>query len=328
MADDWKDLKPSSWVVPGHEELFLAVLSREKSGGNRLPERKRLYRDGVKLNNTGAEGDDFNVEFIFHNKVTDNGTLAAKGPQMWPDRIEAFERSLKAREVGTLNLPWERGIRCRPQTWTRKAMADRDRGGETMTVRFRVDNEESLDAAAIQIASVRASVGRLARETVFNLEREGMSGDLAETRFDDEDVGTDAVRSLEKLADDLEEALAAPDDYQQTIQERADRLRRATERLERIFTRPFRGRDQMTQPEGSRARVHLVALRERAAAAGRETRTGIARPIARRFEVPRNIYDVAREFEQEPRRLIALNRHIDDLSHIPAGTPVLVEQVQ
>lgn len=308
MTDPWLELGPASYEIPGAPALTFMLVSQEIGGGNRVPGRERPYRRGEKLDFTGAQADTISLRAIFHNDLSEPGV--GVGPQMWPDRLDEIERMFGTGETGTLHLPWRRNIRCKPMTWRRSATAETDRGGETLTVEFKQDNEDDVDVAALQTVSVRANVNRMVVEAIFDMEREGMW----DGSFED----------FTEFAADLEGVMNSPNEFLDDVSHKARRVERAAESIINSFTSRTDGRNQMTRPAGSRAEQRLRELIDMVASAAGEAEGSSPIIVTRVFPMDRDIYDIGAELGQSARELIAINPDLEDIGHIPAGTSVRV----
>jgi prophage DNA circulation protein len=309
MANDaglWEGLKPADCKADGGgDPVAFIVVSREKRSGNRLARRDRPYRNGTKLDHVGNKEDEFSVVCVFHNAITEAGI--GDDPPLWPDRLNALEAVLASDQVLTLNLPWERNIRCRADNWTRGAIPD-VRDGESLTVTFIRDNEDNLDGAAVEHVSPRAVLNRAVDEAIFDAEREGV--------FVGESLST-AVRELQA-------ALAAPGDFRNDIETQSRAVISSIESLQKAIADRRDGDAKGNDPATALFRQQLAEIRELAARSLDSANTGLPSYLERRFPALRNIFDIARELEQDASELIKLNPQIPDLGAIPAGTPVRV----
>jgi len=321
MADEWQTQTELANVQPDGEDFVnFNVVSRTKKGGNRLPERTRAYRDGSKSDHTGNMADTFDVQAIFHESVRDPED---PGGPMWPDRCDAFEAALKSRRVLTLNLPWERNIRCRAVDWERTAVPIDLRDGEMFHVTFRYDNEDAL-GQSVATVSVRAAIRQKVQEAVFDLEREGMSTPLIPATFDGPTLD-ETIDDIHRFAKDLDDALGAPEDAGSDVENKAKRLSAACKRVRETFTSRTPGRDKGNDPSGERSQRKLREAEELANHAAAGAVASRPRKERKRYDTQRDIYSIAAEENQNPERLIAINKQIEDLMAIPPRTIVFIE---
>lgn len=320
-ADPWLDLPPASYQADGFPEIIIPVDGIDENGALRVARRARPWQPGVKLDHTGHDADKFTLKMLWSNDVEEPGI---DGP-IWPDKLEELIRQFKSGKTATLNLPWKRGIRVKPTTWSRSATATDNRGGELVTLNFETDNEDDLDREAFAAVTVKATLQGTVEEAVFDLESAGMSGVLAPTTFDaDSPFGGGSIEDITELAANLVGLLNAPGEYAQAILHQATRLRRATETVMSAFSTTTPGRDQMNDPTGSSARLKLLELLELAGSAELEARAALPRTRTITTDRDTDIWTIASERGQNARQLMSINGAIEDFGAIPRGTPVLV----
>lgn len=324
-GDVWLKLGPSSYKADGEDELFVAWREVGEDGGVRVVERIRPWQPGVKLDETGAMPDTFTLGAVFNNDISE-AEQDTQAIQIWPDLLEALIKQFKTGKTATLNLPWKRGIRVKPLTWQRRATAEDNRGGETLTVSMKTDNEDALDREAFEAVSVKATVKRAAEEAVFAMEQEGMSAAPAESLRSafDADAGGDLIGGIVGLASDLAGLMNRPGEFVQSVAAQASRLRRATRILMDAYSTTEPGRNQMSGPDGSNARAKLFALLELAANAEGAARVGLPKTRTYTPERRTSVWLIATELGQNARQIMGINSKIADFSNIEKGEPVLV----
>jgi hypothetical protein len=307
MSDPWLELGPTTYQADGFTQLQFPARLVGEDGGLRVVERVRPWQAGAKLDETGAMPDRFTIESVIHNDIIEQGL---EGVPVWPGLIEDLIEQFKSGKTGTLNLPWKRGLRVKPETWSRRANADEHRGGESFVVNFKQDNEDNLDREAFERVSVKAGAARVVDEAIFSMESEGMSAD--------------PIGDLTELAANLVGLLNTPSDYAQAILTQARRLRRAGKILIGEYQAESEGRDQMNSPAGFAARLKLLELLELAARAESDAREFL--PRTRSYIAPRrtDIWTIATELGQDARQLMAVNSAVEDFSNIEQGTAVQV----
>lgn len=306
-ADAWEDLGPASYQADGEAVIAFNVVVLKEKGGIGLVKHKRPFQDGWKLDSTGADGDEFPIDFIFHPDVDEGDTGT---DTIWPDRLEALIKQFKLGKTATLHLPWKRNLRVKAYTWERTADAGANRGGETLSVTFCQDNEDNLDREAFEAVSVKSQLERRADATTFDLDSNGA--------FDG------SIEDITELAANLVGLMNAPGDYAAAIAQQASRVRRAASFLIDSLTSAATGRGQLNDPDGARAHQGLLDLLDFAAAAQGEAQEHLPRTITVRYPTDRTIYDIATERRQSARDLISINDALEDPGFIPANTPVLV----
>lgn len=303
-ADAWADLPAAEFVdSEDYHHSFVALQVGERFS-LRVAPRPRAYQRGAKLDQTGPNPDEFELDLIFHADVIEAGADFDR----WPGAKERFFAAAHLGETGTLNLPWKRGIRCKVVEASSTARADEHRGGEAVRVKFSTDNEDNLDRAAFQLVSVKATLPNRVEAAQFDLESEGM--DLF------------AIEDITELAANVVGLLNSPADNAAALLHAGNRLRRAVETVGAAFSTDAAGRDQLNGPSGASARLALLGLAELGSRA-----VGEARPRATRvmtFTRARDIWSIATELGQNARELMTINEQIEDFAVIPAGTSVRV----
>jgi len=87
--DAWLALPPADFVDgDGGTHAFVASENVE-TFSLRVAPRARPYQPGAKLDETGPAPDEFSLEIIFNNDVTEPGL---ESQVMWPDMLEARSR--------------------------------------------------------------------------------------------------------------------------------------------------------------------------------------------------------------------------------------------
>jgi hypothetical protein len=277
-----------------------------ENGANRIAPRNRPFRQGAKLDFVGSKADTYVLDCMWHPDV-DEPDLN-DGEARWPDAVQSFIDDLKTGATGTLNLPWKRGIRVKATEWSRVESAVEHRGGAIVRVTFVEDNEDSLDRQAVELVSVKATIGRQVEAAQFDMESEGM--DLF------------AIADVVALAEDVVGLLNFPGDVAGALFTAGAALRRACKITLDAFSSGDDGRDQMNDPQGSSARRKLLELLELGARAVSEGRPRPTRVMT--FQRVRDIWSIATEIDQKARDLMTINEQIEDFAFIPAATPVRV----
>lgn len=309
-GDPWLNMPASTYQADGFAgPVFFAARSLGEKGGLRVVPRVRPWQRAAKLDETGAEPDEFTLELIFHNDVTEESWSALQ-LQNWPKAIEELIKQFKSGKTGTLHLPWKRNLRVKPVTWDRRASADEHRGGEILTVTFKEDNEDDLDREAFEVVSVKAAVGPAVQEAIFDAESIGAWGD--------------PLADIQELASAVEGYLNAPGEYAQAVLTAAKRLRRAARTVMDALSTNAPGRNQLLDPTGASLRLKLLDILELSSRAEGEARSILPRTRTVTFPRVRDIWTIATELRQSARDLMGINGHIEDFAVIPAGTPVHV----
>jgi prophage DNA circulation protein len=285
--------------------VYFPVLSVKKGGGNRLTKGAIPFRAGVKLDSTGRKERTWNVTILFHNNVTEEGLL--ESPPLYPDRLLQMEAYCESQTTGTLDLPTERKMRVRCETYERIAeLSTRD--GEVMTIEFVEDNED--DTTATEPMSAQASASKLIEQAVFDADSEG--------------AWCGGWESLTELAAGLEAALNAPSQYLADVNQKAGRVQHAAERVTKTLSdRTTELGQKLQDPQSALIGLKLLTIVDLSSRAKQE---GAGKPstVTRTWAAPTDIYAIAASLNQDPNTLIKLNPTLRDPGYIPARTPVTV----
>ena len=307
-GDPWIDLPGCSFQADGRKLLYVTVRQAIENGSMRIAKRDRPWQFGAKLDDVGSNAKDFPLTLIFHNDVEEpdlnNGMLN------WPNAHNELLDQFDTGATGTLNLPWKRGIRCKAGQWSSLATADDTRGGAIVTVTFTTDNEDALDREALEQASVTATTNGAVEAATFDMDSLGM--------FDG------SIEDITELAANLVGLLNAPNDKLGAILHAARRVRRAVGFVLDSFSSAIPGRDQMNDADGASARLSLLNLLDLAGRAEGDALSALPKTRIVVFPRQRDIYSIATEVGQSARTLMSINDSIEDLSFIPAGTPVRI----
>jgi hypothetical protein len=304
----WSALPASSFQADGRIEVFFSALGNTEAGSMRIAKRDRPWQSGAKLDDVGSNSDDFQLRILFHNDVSETDLGGSLQP--WPNAHDELLDQFHLGATGTLNLPWKRGIRCKATQWQSVTSADDTRGGAIVTVTFTTDNEDSLDREALELASVTATVNGAVEAATFDMDSLGM--------FDG------SIEDITELAANLVGLLNSPNDELSAILHAARRVRRAVGFVMDSFSTAIPGRDQMNGADGASARLSLLSLLELAGRAEGEALSALPKTRTVVFPRVRDIYSIATEVGQSARTLMSINDSIEDLSFIPAGTPVRI----
>lgn len=303
--DSWEGLDAATFEVDG-EEIEIVIMSVSQSGGLRLAKRERPYRAGVKLDDTDRKERTYRIEVLFHNDVTED----TQGEEMWPDRANSFEEALEqSGKVGTLNLPWRRNIRCRCESYERKAGTDQYRGGEIFSVTLTEDNEENLSDSVYDV-SVTAGLGSAMETLQFSAEAAG--------------IWDGKIADIVEAAAWLQSLINAPGEYLETILTAARALERACINTKKALTTQLEGSNQGSDPAGCSLMDGLTELQDMAGRVGGEAAAKFPATRTRKWNRVRSIYDIATELGQSARDLIAVNSGLEDPTYIEPNTPVQV----
>lgn len=295
MAGEWDNLQVASFKPDDEVSVYFCVTAIRKSGGNRLVKGAIPFRRGVKLDSTGPKERTWTVDTVWHNTLIEAGLL--ESPRIYPERLNEMEKLCEAQVTGTLNLPLERNLRVRVESYDRTlALSLRD--GETMSITFVEDNED--DQVTAEQASVKASI----------------QGSIEEASFDAESTGcwSGGLEDLTAFASDLQATMNAPGEAWAGIKQKADRVKDACEKVAKTLT---------GDPDEAPLMISLVDIADTAARAESEGQ-GSPKTVTRTWPADTDIYAIASSVGQSPEVLLALNVGLPDPGFIPAGTPVVV----
>lgn len=298
----------ASLTILGQTVQFPTLDIRE-SGGNRIVKRRRPYRDGAKCDDTGSNEKTWEVDAIFENSIDEDG-IVNDGMALYPAVAHKLISFFEVHEIGTLVLPTRGEIRVRCETY-RRSESFGEIDGCRITLVFVADNEDNVDAQSFAQPTVHATIVRAVDETVFGLQ--GIGGFTA------------LVDELEDAADKLEEAIAAPGNTIQDIDQQASRVVRTAQRIEDQFSRQGElGRDLLTDPDAWATMRQLRILQDRSKRAFREIVPEAATIVSKFYLVPMSIFDVAVDVAQDPELLLGINSDLPDQLTIPPHTPIRI----
>jgi prophage DNA circulation protein len=295
MAGEWDNLQVASFKPDDQISVHFCVSGIRKSGGNRLVKSTIPFRAGTRLDSTGRKERTWTVDTVWHNTLVEQGLL--ESPRIYPDRLNDMEKLCEAQATGTLNLPLERNLRVRVESYDRTVTLSM-RDGETMTITFVEDNED--DQVTAEQASVKATIQTSVEEASFDAESTGgWSGGLED---------------LTEFASELQGAMNAPGDAWDGIRQKADRVKDACEKIGKTLT---------GDPDEAPLMAKLVDIADAAARAPSEGQ-GAPKSVTRTWPADTDLFSIAAEIGQPAVTLLVLNTALPDPGFIPAGTPVVV----
>ncbi len=302
--------EPASFEVADYPVVRVAVTDISETEGIRLAPRERPFRKGAKLDSTGATVRKITLTIIFSNDITEAGVTDDGGPPLFPDRFNLLRELFRTEATGTLNLPSERGIRAKAESWNTTQASEQNRGGAVVQVTFAEDNEDDLDREAIVQASPRATLNKKVEEAKFDAESEGIAGGGLENI-------AQFVAGLVSLAN-------TPGDLLDSVTPAVVSVRRSIDEVTRNFSSDRDGRDQFWRPESFLVRMRLLEIEDLSARAAADARRSQER--VKRFYPARDttIWLVATQLRQPADRLMDLNVDVEDFASIKAKTPLWV----
>jgi prophage DNA circulation protein len=310
MATEFEEATIARWRVSNVIYKF-PVESITDDGGNRIVVRERPYRDGAKLDDTGAKPKSFNVVVRFENTIEEPGLEQQVETPLFPTLMQAMLNSFAEHKTGDLTLPILGAFRCRADSYSR-TMSFEQRDCAVVSFRWVEDNEDNVEAQSFAKTSARATSRRIAEETTFD--SEGL-GSLS-----------DSIADLEDFADDLEGAINAPGEFVEDVRTKSKRVQKAVKSINDTFgVVNQEGRDLLLKPQNSKAARQLSTLADTSARAEEEKTRGRPTRVTTSYPTQRSIFDIAVELDQDVVVLINMNQtRIENLLAIPAGTNVYV----
>jgi prophage DNA circulation protein len=314
MGDEQEGMIPCSWQAKGKADLGFSVKEITETYSTGLVKRRRVFKHGAKLDDTGEDAIAWEIQVIFFNGNRDPSAADAPDAQ-YPDAVDAFTLSLRVHETGDLTLSTRGPVRARLQSY-RRVDSHAFRNGCTLVLNFIQDSEDDIDTASFSApyaGSVASSVAELAGE--FN-----------------EEAGTGAsfMSSLKDLAAQLEGLAQAPADFVDSLEATANAIVGTCATVERSFadTRNKAGGEMaklLTDPTKSAALRSLRKLSDLARTAVKDAAEAGAvstRVITKSYRTELSIFDIATMELQSPAVLLSMNGGIADVLAIPPGTPI------
>lgn len=300
---------PAQFTVAGRTFAFPVVRISE-SGGNRIIERERPYRDGAKLDDTGSKAKRWTLDAIFENTILEKDLTAINGglalyPAVLNDLIFQFD----VHETGDLIVPTVGKQRVRAESYSRTESMD-ERDCATVSFVFCEDNEDSVDFRSIQAPTANANARRLSQSTDLDVQSVG--------------AWSDSLADLSETMADLEDVANAPGEVAQDVNSDAQRIRGNARRADRTFSEASRpGRNLFLDPQNSRGPRKLTRQQDMAAREANMSRRGRPKLIAVVFAEDTTIFRIAAFVGQDPVDLIAVNPDLDPF-FVPALSLVKV----
>lgn len=301
----------AKWEVGGKTWTF-AVEQLAEGRSNRLAKHRRLYRDGARIDGTGANERTWEISTSFFNDGDQEGGI--DGAAQYPDNVNGICDSFDTHETGTLTLPTRGPRRCCAESYSRT-----EKSGERDAAECRflwVEDSEDDDAvAAYQEPSAKTLVRPASDEAVAACEAAGVvSEDLA---------------SLADLANDLVAMAEFPGEFVADMDAKGRALVARAEAVEQAFAQAgTEGVNEavtlLADPGSSLAGRRLRELGDTAARVAGDVAGGGVRVVGRTFSTTLSIFDIATELGQRAPELMTLNSSLPDLYEIPAGTVVRV----
>lgn len=308
MSEIFASYPTASWRVGDGEALYFPAVKITQSGGNRIVQHERPHRDGAKLEDTGGKARSWSVSVLFNNSLQEG---VQNGVPLYPQRLRQILRSFDIHQTGTLVLPTVGKVRARAETYEREESPDQQ-DSASFSCTWIEDNEESLERTVFAPPSVVATLVKLAEQTTFTLQRNGIS---------------DSGLSLTEFAAEIEGLLLAPGRSVSDLGAVVRSHRRAISRMiDALTTAANQGGGIFSEPRGSEMQRQLRILLDREAQAEDERTASRPRTMAFVIDVEEtSIFEVAARLDQDAEELMDLNSaRIEDPFYLTRGEVIRV----
>ncbi len=309
--DTFSKYPPAQFTIFGVTIAF-PVLRIQESGGNRIIERKRPYRNGAKLDDTGAEPRVWTLDAIFNSTLEIGKNLLDinSGLPLYPDALNfLIENAFTIHGTGDLVVPTIGPQRARATSYTRSETMD-ERDQALVTFVFTEDNEDNVNFGSTQAPTAGANAARLGNTLTDDVQKFGS--------------WSDALLQLQSALLDLEALVNGPGDLLLDIESAALRVQGAGRRAVRTMQENGRtGRNLFLDPansRGERKTARSIELAARAAATARRGKPQLTEVV---FREGTSIFRIGANIGQDPGDLIGINPDLDP-NFIPVGTTVKV----
>lgn len=296
--------KPLGKFTVSADEIYFVPTSITEEGGNRIVEREMPYVDGADCDDTGAKAERWTVEMDFDNSLIDEGL--PEGITLYNDELNKLLRAFSIHEVGDLQLPTRGVVRARASTYT---YTENDQLLEHAKVRavFVRDNEQRVNAGLLGMATTRSTMKTRADETVFSLSQLGSISEF--------------VEQFEDACSALSDAIAAPGEMVQDVDQKVAAVVRAVENVERqiIISTGFYT-ERLSDPESWAAWNQMRNVSDLACRALADKTSGVGKVVSIVTDLATTIFSVATKYAQDPQQLMDLNSDVEDFLVIPAKT--------
>ena len=308
--EEFQKMSPATFSVAGLLFAF-PVLQIQETGGNRIVERERPYRDGAKLDDTGSVARRWSMEAIFNNSILIPGVNAVnKNRPLYPDILnELLYIFDNIHETGDLFVPTAGAQRVRADQYSRTEVFSA-RNQAIVTFTWIEDNEDIVGTRLINPATAGANAQRLA--TTMSDDSQSV-GSLSESLAD-----------LDQTMSDLEDIVNAPGEVAQDVDAQNQKIQGHAERSKKTFKEANRpGRNLFLDPVSSAAVRKIERIQDMAAREANESRRGRPKLLTVVFADSSTIFRVAAVVRQDPLDLMAINPQLDPF-FIPKLTPVKI----
>lgn len=309
MGEVFEKYPAAKWKVGNEAAITFPVMAITETGGNRIVQHERSFRDGAKLDDTGSKARVWSFTVIFNNSLQEG---VEDGVPLYPQVLRKLLRSFDQHETGTLTLPTIGDVRARAQDYVRRETPEQD-DQATLDLTFVEDNEDALDRAQLNPPAVVSTVRKLAEQTVFSAQKSG--------------VWSEDLMSLPEVASEIEGLIRAPGRSASDLGAVVRSHRRALQRvLDAATEEAERGGGLFSDPRGSETARQISIMMDREAQAEDERMSSRPRTKAYVIEVERtSIYEVAARLNQDAEDLLELNSaRIDDPFFLDRGMVIRI----
>jgi DNA circularisation protein len=288
----------AQWQVGRADALFFPVLRISETGGNRIVQQERPFRDGAKLDDTGSIPRQWCLTAHFSNRIAEPGT-EQNGEPLYPGVLNAMVRSFDEHETGVLTLPTVGVVRVKAEKYTRTEESDSIDVG-MLELTFTQDNEDALDRAQLNPPTVIGSLKTVANTVTGSLKRDGAWGE--------------DHKSILEFASEIEGLMLAPGRATADLMSVVTAHRRALYRVLNTAQSEMEKAGLVGAPtntrevRGSESERLLRTMLDREAAAEDERTASRPRTLAFVIDVEQtSIYEIAARLDQDAEELLDLN---------------------
>jgi hypothetical protein len=309
MAEVFEDYEVCSWKVGNQQGVLkFPVKSIQETGGNRIVERNRPYRDGAKLDDVGSNATKWTVEAIFENSLMDGESGLDKSRALYPTILNLVIDSFRIHGTGDLVLPTRGKVRARAESYTR-VEADTERDFARLTLVFCEDNEDNVDAQKFQQLQVNASARRLTETTQFDAQSEG--------------AWKTSMADLREFGAELEAFSNFPGSTRADLDTQVGIVQSTIESIFRTGEKDARENvhNAINDPEGSRLQRKLEETNDVAGRSRAQPRAGRRRMVPFRVESATDLFTVASQLGQSIIDLLDINPSVNP-DWVEAGTVI------
>jgi hypothetical protein len=293
---------PAASFAAGGVTVAFPVSDIQEDGGNRIVERERPYREGAKLDDTGAKAKRWVLTCCFENTIVEPGVDDANGGDpLYPDVMNSLIDLFEIHETGDLVVPTRGRIRARAESYSRSEGSTDKRDSATLTLTFVEDNEDNVGPQSFSAPTAEANARRLKEQTTFDSESAGM-GDP----------------SLEDLEDaDLEDATTSPFDTVSDIDTEVRKVEDATSQVKRTYDEPESlGRDALTDAGADQTARKIERQVDMASRSKKRPETTTVT-----YQRDKTFLGISADEDVAVESLYTLNPELDP-EFVPARTPV------